>query len=219
MPAWFFHLFNLVFISFIQSLLIFAIVAPAYPLLLSGALEPERTTGDAVFVAAAVLLVAFEYTADEQQWAFQTAKYRYRADGKVPAGFDRAALDRGFLAEGLWAHSRHPNFAAEQAVWVLLYQWSCYATGTLYGWAGTGALVLLLLFQGSTALTERISAGKYPAYKAYQDQVGMFVPTRLAGFQAPPPKVLRTSELAKKPAGKQATASGSKHNTRSAARR
>jgi len=37
----------------------------------------------------------------------------------------------------------------------------------------------LFLFQGSTWLTESITAGKYPEYKAYQERVGQFVPTML----------------------------------------
>lgn len=34
----------------------------------------------------------------------------------------------------------------------------------------------LILFQGSTWLTERISARKYPEYKEYQARVGKFLP-------------------------------------------
>lgn len=36
------------------------------------------------------------------------------------------------------------------------------------------ALCLSLLFFSSTLYTESISMGKYPAYKAYQERVGMF---------------------------------------------
>ncbi|CAK7202638.1 hypothetical protein SEUCBS139899_005364 [Sporothrix eucalyptigena] len=218
-PKWLFHIFNLTFIAFFQSVLLFAIAAPTYTLLLTGTIEPGLTFGDIVFAATEIGLVVFEYFADQQQWDYQTAKYKYRGSGKVPAGFDKATLDRGFLAEGLWAYSRHPNFAAEQSVWIVLFQWSSYATGTLYSWAGIGALVLVLLFQGSTDLTERITSGKYPSYKEYQKQVAMFVPTSLVGFKSPAPRVIRTSDLAKKQAAKEAKASGSGHNTRSASKR
>ena len=34
----------------------------------------------------------------------------------------------------------------------------------------------LLVFQGSTPITEWISGGKYPEYKLYQQWVGMFLP-------------------------------------------
>lgn len=42
-----------------------------------------------------------------------------------------------------------------------------------------GALSYLLLFQGSTWLTERISSQKYPEYRVYQERVGRFLPTPL----------------------------------------
>ena len=35
-------------------------------------------------------------------------------------------------------------------------------------WTGMGALLLHLLFFGSTELTERISSAKYPKYALYQ---------------------------------------------------
>jgi hypothetical protein len=58
-----------------------------------------------------------------------------------------------------------------------------------------------MLFQGSTWLTELITSGKYPEYRDYQQQVGMFAPSGFSPYKAPPvkmPKVIRTSELAKK---------------------
>lgn len=85
-------------------------------------------------------------------------------------------MDRGFVTTGLWAFSRHPNFAAEQAVWCCLYQWSCYATYALYNWTFVGAMSYLILFQASTWFTEIISSRKYPEYSVYQERVGKFVP-------------------------------------------
>lgn len=84
----------------------------------------------------------------------------------------------------MFAYSRHPNFFAEQAIWFVLYQWSCYATNNLYSWTGIGSGSLVLLFQGSTWLTELITAGKYPEYKEYQKQVGMFMPTSLRPYKS-----------------------------------
>jgi len=92
-------------------------------------------------------------------------------------------MDVGFLTKGLFAYSRHPNFAAEQTVWVTLYVWSCLATDTWYNWTGVGAVGYLILFQASTWLTELLSAKKYPEYKAYQKQVGKFLP--LPGYTHP----------------------------------
>lgn len=45
-------------------------------------------------------------------------------------------------------------------------------------------MCLVLLFQGSTSLTEEITASKYPEYKEYQLRVNRFLPrltTDLAG--------------------------------------
>lgn len=58
--------------------------------------------------------------------------------------------------------------------------------------------MLMTVFQGSTWLTERITARKYPEYSAYQKYVGTFVPKTLKGYKTPTPKVIRTSDLAKK---------------------
>lgn len=124
--------------------------------------------------------------------AYQTAKYKYKDDGKVPKGFNKEDFDRGFITSGMFAYSRHPNFFAEQAIWFVLYQWSCYATNNLYSWTGIGAGSLVLLFQGSTWLTELITTGKYPEYREYQKQVGMFIPTGLRPYKS------RAHELSKK---------------------
>lgn len=181
-----FHLLNWTFISFVQSVLLFLMAAPAYVILLASQREPDVTVADGVFLAAELALVFVEWLSDGRQWHYQEAKKRYLSTAKVPAGFHQEALDRGFLAEGLWAYSRHPNFAAEQAIWLVLYQWSCYATQSVYGWAGVGAASLVVLFQGSTLLTERITASKYLEYPAYQKQVGMFVPTSSAAIKRRP---------------------------------
>lgn len=82
----------------------------------------------------------------------------------------------------------------------MLYQWSCFATNNLYSYTFAGSGALILLFQGSTWLTERITAGKYYEYSMYQKHVGMFMPTSFRPYQTPvqQPKVIRTSEIAKR---------------------
>lgn len=37
-------------------------------------------------------------------------------------------------------------------------------------------MLLCLLFVGSSDFSEKISAGKYPAYRDYQQRVGRFLP-------------------------------------------
>ncbi|KAK3296060.1 uncharacterized protein B0H64DRAFT_162527 [Chaetomium fimeti] len=200
-PKVVFHVFNWTFISFIQSILLFMIAAPVYTVLLASTIEPNLTSADIAAVAIELGLVLTEYIADEQQWVYQSAKKQYKDTGKVTGGFQQADLDRGFITSGLWAYSRHPNFAAEQTIWFVLYQWSCYASKTLYNWGGAGPAFLIMLFQGSTWFTELITAGKYPEYRDYQQGVGMFAPSGVSAYRPPAakaPKVIRTSELAKK---------------------
>lgn len=135
---------------------------------------------------------------------YQNTKREYRETAKVPRGsnFSHEDLERGFITSGLWAYCRHPNFTAEQTIWFVLYQWSCYATKVMYSWTGIGSLSLIMLFQGSTWLTELITQGKYPDYKHYQRQVGMTIPS-LTPYKKPEPTVLRTSELGKRQQSKE----------------
>ncbi|KAG9257278.1 uncharacterized protein F5Z01DRAFT_462106 [Emericellopsis atlantica] len=184
-PKFIWFIFNVTFISSIQSVLLFAFsCVPAYGILLATKFEPGLQTSDFVYSGIMMALVVSELISDGQQWSYQTAKYQYRDDGKVRGGFTKKDLERGFRTSGLWAYSRHPNFFAEQMVWFALYQWSCYATNNVYSYTGLGAGSLCLLFQGSTLLTEYITQNKYPEYKEYQKQVGMFFPSFTA-YQPP----------------------------------
>lgn len=134
------------------------------------------TVADTVVTRVFIVLVVLEYFADGQMWDYQQAKKQYQATAKVPAGYTRAEMDRGFCTKGMWKYSRHPNFAAEQAIWLLLYQWACWLTGSAYNWSGVGVAAYLGVFAASTPLTESISSGKYPDYKAYRERVGRFLP-------------------------------------------
>ncbi|KAF2264899.1 DUF1295-domain-containing protein [Lojkania enalia] len=182
-------IFNVTFISFGQCMLLWLITTPTYILLLSGRIiGDELTTYDSAFSKIMFFLVIIEFFADQQQWNFHQAKAKYRESAKVPQEYryTQAQLDRGFNTSGLWAYSRHPNFAAEQAFWVCLYQWSCCESFTFMNWTFAGAMSYLLLFQASTWLTELITSGKYPEYKLYQLRVGKFLPkTRTKSMDDP----------------------------------
>ncbi|KAF7510604.1 hypothetical protein GJ744_006216 [Endocarpon pusillum] len=178
-----FFIFNVLFISLAQSILLFSITTPTYLLLLASRLASSSGTpvepwtfADLIFSRLMVAWVLTSFFADQQQWQFQSAKKSYQETAKVPPKFNREDLDRGFIVTGLWSWSRHPNFAAEQAFWLTLYQWSCHTTNSTYNWTGIGALSYLILFQASTWFTELISSDKYPEYKEYQARVGKFVP-------------------------------------------
>ena len=68
------------------------------------------------------------------------------------------------------------NFAAEQAIWVAFYLFGVAASGRWLNPALTGAVLLILLFAGSSWLTEWISSSKYPVYNDYRKKVARFIP-------------------------------------------
>ncbi len=121
-----------------------------------------------VFVA----LVVLETIADQQQWDYQNEKHR-RLKSKIPP---EGIYVKGFVHTGLWAKIRHPNYACEQAIWIVFYLFSAVATHHIINWSMAGCLLLLILFQQSSDFSENISASKYTAYKDYQKQVGRFFP-------------------------------------------
>lgn len=107
---------------------------------------------------------------------FYAARKEYQNTAKVPAGYHQTDLDRGFNTTGLFAWSRHPNFAAEQSFWVTHYVWASFTTDTPINWTIIGPAAYLILFQASTYFTEWITANKYAEYREYQRRVGMFIP-------------------------------------------
>jgi steroid 5-alpha reductase family enzyme len=151
-----------------------------------------------------VVIVVAEWFADQQQWNYHKAKGTYTKTAKVPSDmkYTREQLDRGFNTSGLWAWSRHPNFAAEQSFWVCLYQWCCMESGTYFNWAGAGAFGYLILFQASTWLTELLSAGKYPEYKVYQERVGKFLPKAMTKSMEAPQNAKEKEKVKQAKAGK-----------------
>lgn len=162
--------FNLFFVSLYQNTLILLFTLPIVV-----AWQGQGKPLNWLDGLAAVLMAGFivlETVADQQQWDFQTEKYRRRRAGEALDG-DYA---RGFCASGLWGRVRHPNYAAEQAIWLSFYLFSVAATGRWLNWSLTGGVLLLLLFLGSSDFSEKISAGKYPEYGDYQRRVPRFVP-------------------------------------------
>jgi steroid 5-alpha reductase family enzyme len=159
-----------------HKVLLFTITTPTYALLLSSKIVATPNALDIVFSSFIVGLVALTGAADQQQWNYQNAKHLYRDTNKLTPGYTKSELERGFLTSGLFKYSRHPNFAAEQSVWITLYLWACQITETYVNWTFVGPFLYLCLFQASTWFTEIVSARKYPEYKQYQKNVGMFVP-------------------------------------------
>ncbi len=178
------QLFSLGFISIYQILLFVLFTLPVYRLAtLSGTVSPTTAV---LFAIAFFAFLAYETIADQQQYVFQYLKYGPDRSDRAPSWFGSspeeasAALatdaDRGFLTHGLFRYSRHPNYFGELAVWWTLYLFAATASGSVFGWSGIGAVLLTLLFFGSTAFTESISAARYPAYSEYQNRTSAIVP-------------------------------------------
>ena len=165
-------LFDLFFISIYQNALI---LMTTFPALVS--MNSTRPFGVMDIVAAVLMFsfILYETIADEQQWAFQTTKWKMIKAGQkleeLPAPYSL-----GFNTRGLWGISRHPNYFAEQSIWVCFYLFSIGAGIGVFNWSIIGALLLIVLFLGSSTLAEQISGGKYPAYARYCQQVSRFFP-------------------------------------------
>lgn len=161
--------FNLFFISLYQNALILLFTLPA--LMAAGSQKPIGP-GDWILAILMLTLIAFEFVADQQQWDYQSEKYR-RIGGGIP--LDSKYAD-GFVKEGLWRYVRHPNYSAEQGIWIVFYCFSIISSDKWLNWSAAGCILLMLLFQGSADFSEKISASKYPAYIEYQRTTGRFLP-------------------------------------------
>ena len=167
---WKWTLFNLFFICGYQNIIIVLFVLPTIMALQNNTVP----LGIFDYVAAALMLffILFEMIADIQQWNFQSLKWAAIKKREEPKG----DYKKGFLDKGLWALSRHPNYFAEQAIWISFYLFSIAACGQWFNWSIAGCLLLVVLFQGSSSFSEEISKGKYPAYAEYQKKVPLFLP-------------------------------------------
>jgi steroid 5-alpha reductase family enzyme len=163
-------LFNLFFISFYQHFLIFLFSTPL--LLAANYSTVSLSTLDYLAATFMFFFILMETIADNQLHIFQIQKRHII----LPTGKYSKSLRDGFLAEGLWKHVRHPNFTAEQSIWVCFYFFGVAATGEWINWTLTGPLLLILLFTGSSEFTESISMQKYPGYMNYKQNVPKFIP-------------------------------------------
>jgi steroid 5-alpha reductase family enzyme len=177
----FWSAFNLFFISFYQMGLILIMT---YPMLF--ALDSTEPLGvfDILVAAAMLGFIAYETIADNQQWKFHLDKHAYMKTHSK----EGHAFEGGFNQRGLWSLSRHPNYFAEQSIWITFYLFSVIATGEWLNWSVTGAVLIVMLFKGSSDFSEEITAGKYPAYSAYQKSTPRFIPN-IGKLLHQPPKV------------------------------
>lgn len=173
-PRWKWMLFNLFFISIYQNALVLMTTFPALVLM---NVETPFSWVDGLAAALMFGFICYETVADEQQWAFQSTKKRLLAEGRKLADLP-APYNKGFNTVGLWSVSRHPNYFAEQGTWCAFYVFSIGGGIGIVNWSVIGALLLIVLFLGSSAFAEEISSGKYPEYATYCQKVSKFFPGR-----------------------------------------
>jgi steroid 5-alpha reductase family enzyme len=165
MKPWQFGLFNLFFIVIYQNILLLLITLPAWTAFQhQTALSPLDILAAVVFV----LLLVGETVADQQQWNFQSLKRQQSEAGRMP--------NPRFVQTGLFRYSRHPNFFFEQSQWWVIFFFGAIAAGSVLQWTVLGAVLLVLLFIGSTVFTENISLSRYPEYAEYQARTSPVVP-------------------------------------------
>jgi len=165
---WRWVVFNLLFISLYQMGLVLLMTLPAVRSMGGGPIG----LADGILSAFLIGFIVIEWLADQQQWNFHKQKQQIlKEGGKLPEKYKK-----GFIHTGLWGVVRHPNYAAEQAIWIVFYFFSVLASGQWLNWSVMGAILLVVLFWSSSNFSESISAGKYPGYAEYQQRVPRFVP-------------------------------------------
>jgi steroid 5-alpha reductase family enzyme len=165
-----FGLFNLFFISFYQHFLILLFCTPLLMV------AKNRDTGlnwlDLIAASLMLLFIITESIADNKLFRF----HKLKKQGESTDGQYTESLKKGFFSEGLWHYVRHPNYTCEQVTWISFYLFSIAASGRWINITLTGSVLLVLLFLGSSTLTEKISSEKYPDYAAYKKETPRFLP-------------------------------------------
>mmetsp|Transcript_12369 Transcript_12369/g.35259 ORF Transcript_12369/g.35259 Transcript_12369/m.35259 type:complete len:309 (-) Transcript_12369:108-1034(-) len=166
-----YHVFHFFFIAIAQNLLLTAITLPLAVSWHTTCVAKKAVPFngyDALAIIACIFCLLIEAVADQEQFDFHQRKHA----GRLHASEKKL----GFLADGLFAFSRHPNFFAEQCFWVGVCFFASASTGQWAGWWCVGVAGLIALFHGSTNFTEEISSGKYPGYAGYKKSVNRLVP-------------------------------------------
>lgn len=166
-PRWKWMIFDLLFISIYQNVLV---LMTTFPALVNMNSNVAFNYIDIIAIIIMVAAITIETIADQQQWNFQTAKWGMIKSGKqLPEPYNK-----GFNTIGLWKYSRHPNYLGEQSTWVGFYIFSIAAGIGIFNWSVIGALLLIVLFIGSSSVSEEITSSKYPEYADYKKQVSRY---------------------------------------------
>jgi steroid 5-alpha reductase family enzyme len=144
-------------LQLLPTLIVFAALLPVHAVTRG----PGHAAGSLDVVAAVVALAALvlEAVADEQ-------KHRWRG----------GARPGGFVASGVWAWCRHPNYLGEVAFWWGIWGFAI-AAGWGYAWTVGGAVAMALLFRlVSVPLMDRRMAGRHPGYAAFAGTLPALLP-------------------------------------------
>ena len=165
-------IFDLLFISLYQNVLVFLTVFPA----LFAISSPNSFNYiDVIAIILMLSSITYEMIADIEQWNFQSKKWKMINEGKkleeLPYPYNL-----GFNTFGLWNVSRHPNYLGEQLTWISFYVFSIASGMFIFNYSIIGALLLCILFIGSSNFSEGISKSKYPKYNDYINKVYKYLP-------------------------------------------
>ena len=167
-PVWL--LFNFTFIATYQNILLWLLTLPAY-IVMQSKLHHIHII-DIILAFFFLLLLFMETIADQQHYGFQ--EYKKTLTPEQRKKHHRKDIRDGFLQSGLFLYSRHPNYFAEQAMWVVIFLFTVH--GFYINYSCIGCVLLILLFQGSMAFSESITLSKYPAYETYQITTSQCIP-------------------------------------------
>ncbi|GAB4052652.1 DUF1295 domain-containing protein [Catellatospora paridis] len=165
LSRWQFQLFNLLFITVYQNIILLLISLPAYTALIH---PGSFGAVDAALTVLFLGLLVGETVADQQQWDFHRRKHAALAEGRAPQS--------RFMRTGLFRYSRHPNYFFEQAQWWVVFGFGAAAAGSVLQWTAVGPALLTALFVGSTIFTESITLSRYPEYADYRAVTSPIVP-------------------------------------------
>ncbi|TIB18716.1 hypothetical protein E3P92_00561 [Wallemia ichthyophaga] len=178
---WQFKLLNLFFVAIAQNILHLITGIPA--LIIAKTPQYDVNRNDYLIFGLGVVNITAEFIADNQQYAYQSWKRasstKIASEKDLLTPKEKKFYADGFNSSGLFAISRHPNFAFEQLnwwIWSLLVVLGTKLDGVDLLSVFISPLSMSLLFEASTRLTESISLSKYPSYNEYRNHVAMFIP-------------------------------------------
>ncbi|TIB89557.1 Alg9-like mannosyltransferase [Wallemia mellicola] len=175
---WQFKLLNLFFIAIAQNILHLLTGLPAFVLTKTPQYDINRN--DYLLFTLGVMNIFGEFIADNQQYAYQSWKHAESTIVAYNNGTltkeDKKKYTDGFNTSGLFAVSRHPNFAFEQTnwwIWALLVVLGSKQPAEEILSTFISPISMSLLFECSTRFTESITSSKYPNYKNYKKKVAI----------------------------------------------